>query len=112
MSRITKIEKYAALWLNSQGWEIEQISQELTLTHNQIKNIVKKPKTENVASNSDSNKHKLPNSKNLMITESQAGTHKVSIMTKAASEINDENRKQILAQKHKDSSNYIYKPNG
>lgn len=112
MSKITKIQRYAVLWLNSQGWDIAQISQELTLTNNQIKNIVKKNKTEDVQSAAVSDKPKLPNSKNLMITESQAGTHKVSIMTKAASEINDENRKQILAQKHKDSSNYIYKPNG
>jgi hypothetical protein len=116
MSRINKTQKYAVLWLHSQGWSKEQIVNELALTDSQIKNIIK-PITATNTSNSkietgSSVVAKLPNSKNLMITESQGGSHKVSIMTKAASEINDENRKQLLSRPIKDLSKFIHKPNG
>lgn len=110
MSRISKIQKYAVLWLNSQDYTHQQIKEELDLTDSQIKNVLKTNKVSH--EHGVSKQSSLPNSKKLMITESQAGTHKVSIMTKAASEVNDENRKKILTQRNKDFSHYIHKPNG
>ena len=41
MPRTNRTQKYAALWLHSQGWDISKISNELDLTDTQIKRIVK-----------------------------------------------------------------------
>lgn len=116
MSRINKTQKYAAMWLHSQGWSDDQIVDELKITNSQLKNILKPLMTpidnENKIETGSSVVGKLPNSKNLMITESRSGTHKVAVMTKAASEINDENRKKIVSRSTKDISKYIHKPNG
>jgi hypothetical protein len=117
MSRINKTQKYAILWLHSQGWDRNQIISELELTDSQIKNVLKANQSSdnrlnNKIETGSSVVAKLPNSKNLMITESQSGMHKVSVMTKAASEINDENKKQIVSRSTKDLSKYIHKPNG
>lgn len=113
MSRINRTQKYAALWLHSQGWEVSKIAGELELTDNQIKNAVKKAQqnTETGIRTKSSVVSKQTNSKNLMITESQSGKHKVAIMTKAASEVNDENSKKMSEYK-KDTSDHIYRPNG
>lgn len=95
MSRINQTQIYAVLWLHSQNWEISKIASELTLSDIQVKNALKKHATtaEGIKTKS-SVVSKHPNSKNLMITESQSGKHNVAIMTKAASEINDESKKQ------------------
>lgn len=95
MSRVNKTQKYAALWLNSQGWSVSKISNELSLTDTQVSNVIKTS-----APDEDSSKIKTvsapvkqPSSKNLMITESAGKTRNVSIMTKEASQLNDEFKK-------------------
>ena len=95
MSRINQTQIYAALWLHSQNWEISKIASELKITDAQVKNALKKYEAtvEGIKTKS-SVVSKNPNSKNLMITESQSGKHNVAIMTKAASEMNDEAKKQ------------------
>jgi hypothetical protein len=42
MNKITTIQKYAILWLNSQNNPIETIAAELKLTTKQIKNVIDK----------------------------------------------------------------------
>lgn len=106
MSRINKTQKYAILWLNYQNRDVSSISKELNLTEEQIHRVIK-PVMKNNIPTASSVVSKSVNSKNLMITESQAGKYKVSIMTKAASEVNDNEKKKNIP---KDNSSYIYKP--
>ena len=54
---------------------------------------------------------KDPNSKNLMITESQSGTHKVSVMTKSASENHEQQAKKYMDIKKINEDN-IFRPLG
>lgn len=116
MSKINKSDKYAVLWLNSQGYSIDNISKELKLTEVQIKNIVKKyiddqPRQDKIPTTSSSVSG-LSNPKHLMITESQSGKHKVAVMTKAASELSDEARKTNTKQSYTKPLPHIYRPNG
>ena len=47
MPRTNRTQKYAALWLHSQGWDVSKISNELDLTDTQVKRIVKEVQSEN-----------------------------------------------------------------
>ena len=111
MPRTNRTQKYAALWLHSQGWDVSKIANELDLTDTQIKRIVKEVQSENKIKTASSVVSKDPNSKNLMITESQSGTHKVSVMTKAASEANEQQSKKYMDIK-KINDNNIFRPLG
>ena len=111
MPRTNRTQKYAALWLHRQGWNVSKIASELDLTDSQIKRIVKEVQSENKIKTASSVVSKDASSKNLMITESQSGTHKVAVMTKAASEANDEQAKKYMdIKKIKEDS--IYRPLG
>lgn len=114
MARINNTQKYAVLWLNSQGWNTKKISAELSLTDNQIKNTIKnnKPATDDEPQNISSTINKNQNSKKFMITESESGKHNVAIMTKAASEINDDNKKKDKNQTVNRNHPNIFKPYG
>jgi len=111
MPRTNRTQKYAALWLHSQGWNVSKISNELDLTDTQVKRIVKEVQSENKIKTASSVVSKDPNSKNLMITESQSGTHKVSVMTKSASEDHEQQAKKYMDIK-KISEDNIYRPLG
>ena len=111
MPRTNRTQKYAALWLHSQGWDVSKISNELDLTDTQIKRIVKEVQSENKIKTASSVVSKDPNSKNLMITESQSGAHKVSVMTKAASEQNEKDSKKYVDLK-KVNQDSIFRPLG
>lgn len=97
MGKINKLTTYAVLWLDSQSTSIEQIILETSLTKKQIQSILDKK------SNSDSNTNKIKTTsdqasakskvKDLMITESVGRRQNVTIMTKSASEVADEARK-------------------
>ena len=111
MGRINRTQKYAALWLHSQGWGLTKIANELELTDAQIKNAIKKTTNDNGIKTKSSVVSKDPKSSNLMITESNSGSHKVSIMTKAASEQADAIAKDHRAKPAPDNPN-IFKPYG
>ena len=111
MPRTNRTQKYAALWLHSQGGNVSKISNELDLTDTQVKRIVKEVQSENKIKTASSVVSKDPNSKNLMITESQSGTHKVSVMTKSASEDHEQQAKKYMDIK-KISEDNIYRPLG
>jgi hypothetical protein len=110
MARINKVQKYAALWLNSQGWDLPRIANELSLTDNQVKNVVDNPSTTPQASikTVSSPMGKSP-SKNLMINESAGKTRKVSIMTKEASSMNDDLKKANTPEVRKNQKG-IFRP--
>lgn len=102
MSRVTKIEKYAALWLNSQSIDLETIAEELDLTQQQVKNIISKNSTIEKTNNSIKTKSQsmgVSPSKNLMIRETANKKKHVAIMTKEASMINDDEKKKSTAKK-------------
>lgn len=106
MNKITDLHKYAILWLHSQNTPIENISEKLKLTDKQIQSVLNKHVT-NAAINNKTEpvKSKI---KDLMITDSASAKHKVTIMTKAASEVADESKKtNIVTPSNKP---YIFKP--
>jgi hypothetical protein len=112
MSRVNKTQSYAALWLNSQGWSITKISNELDLTEKQIQNLIEKSQKTN-----DSNPIKTVSSpvatspsKNLMIRETANKRNNVSIMTKESSMLNDELKKKTAPPVRNNTG--IYRPNG
>lgn len=112
MARLNKTQKYAVLWLNSQGWAPTKIANELSLTDSQVENAVKsggtsgeEPKIKTVSSPV---KQQSP-SKNLMITESAGKTRSVSIMTKEASQLNDEFKKNVNSVPKRQKG--IFRPN-
>lgn len=85
--RITKQSAYAINWLASQGASIDTISKELNIPKKQLENYIiknsiqiKKPK----------------NITDLAITRTRdKGTRSVAIMTKEASQLSDEFRKDM-----------------
>ena len=113
MGRINRTQKYAAMWLHSQGWAVSKIANELELRDAQIKNAVKgsKEKLDNGIKTKSAVVSKDPKSSNLMITESNSGSHKVAVMTKAASEQADAIAKEHRAKPTPDNPN-IFKPYG
>lgn len=105
MARINKIQKYAALWLSSNGLSINEISKELKLSDNQIKNAIKDNITDKPPPSQQNS-----SVKNMMITKSEGGKYNVAVMTKAASEVNDEKAK-VYRKQAKPNDN-IFKPLG
>lgn len=106
MARLSKSNKYAILWLNSQGNSAENICKELGVTTKQIDKIlseqpqIQQPQPENKPVSKTS-------SKDFMIRHSQNNNNSVSIMTQQASMINDEARKNYP--KKPGNSSYIHK---
>jgi predicted transcriptional regulator len=112
MSRIDKTSKYAMLWLRHMGMSNMDIAKELKLSDKQVKHSLDNYDKMNKATNNISeDKKSTITPKNLMITESQNGKHKVAIMTKAASELSDSARKHNLNHSTERSASYIYRPN-
>lgn len=112
MARINKIQKYAALWLNSQGWDLPRIANELSLTNSQVKNVIESPTTTpQAAIKTVSAPMGQSPSKNLMINESAGKTRKVSIMTKEASAMNDDLKKSSSPESRKNQKG-IFRPFG
>jgi hypothetical protein len=97
MSRLNKTQSYAILWMNSQGISVDQISKELTLTEKQINSVLEKngqTPDASIKTKTSSVAPKESKTKSLMITESLSKKAKVAIMTKEASSLNDELKKQ------------------
>lgn len=109
--KITKQLGYAINWLVSQNHTIDHICSELNLTQKQVTTYVEKhnlANTKPLAIKSESTQLK---SKELMIRHtSNKKTNNVAIMTKEASEINDEFKKQINTKPNR-NANCIFKPN-
>jgi hypothetical protein len=106
MNKITNLHKYAILWLNSQNLSVEAIGEELKLTDKQIQNVLNKHITSSTINNkTETVKSKI---KDLMITDSASAKHKVTIMTKAASEVADESKKSNIPTPS--NKPYIFKP--
>jgi hypothetical protein len=98
MSKPTKIETYAVLWLNSQGLDEATIAGEINLTAKQIKSILDKQNL-NTAIKTKSESMGVSPSKNLMIRETANKKKHVAIMTKEASMVNDDEKKKTTEKK-------------
>lgn len=102
---------YAVYHLSDAGSTPTKISKELGLKVQEVKDILESRMSEK------KNKIKTTsapvNSKSLMITETSVkGTKSVSIMTKAASEVNDDFKKRLKNDVvSRTSKNAIYRPN-
>lgn len=111
MSRISKTQNYAILWLNYQGFEPIKIADELKLTEKQVTNILEKGVGDKTSKNSSIKTVKSSfdsKSKNMMITNKEKG---IAIMTKEASQLNDEVKKERKTPTRYANDSVIYRPN-
>jgi len=107
---MTNNNKYAIYYLNDEGFDAKKISKELQLKITEVKEVLKNRETKQ-AEKIKTTSSKI-NSKNLMITETAGkGTKSVAIMTKAASEVNDEFKKNTNSTRSRTAKSAIFKPN-
>jgi|688.fasta_scaffold208402_4 hypothetical protein len=103
MARLSKANKYAILWLKSQGKSADTIQKELDVTLKQIESV--EPLSENTESKSSTKK----TSKDFMIHETANRIKSVAIMTKEASSMNDDFKKNNKPINTKNNQNSIHK---
>jgi uncharacterized protein YdcH (DUF465 family) len=115
MSRLSKTEKYAVLWLNYQKREIVEISKELKIDESKIQSVLEKHQSinDNINTKAGSEPATTTNSKkNLMINETFGKkTKNVSIMTQAASMSFEEKMKKIPLGRKSETEKNIFRPN-
>jgi hypothetical protein len=115
MSRLSKAEKYAILWLRYQKKEISEISRELKIEESKIKNVIEKYQLTNNNTNIKSGSEpavKVQQKNNLMINETSGKkTKNVAIMTKAASALFEEKMKKIPSGRKSQTEKSIFRPN-
>lgn len=101
---------YAVYHLVDTGLEPKEIAKKLSITTKIVKDIIKsRPEIKNETIKTTSGK---VTSQDLMIRETSVkGTKSVAIMTKAASEVNDEFKKQLNNTISRTAKNSIYRPN-
>lgn len=101
---------YAVYYLVDAGSDAKSIAKKLGVPIKNVRDIISSRKTEkNDAIKTTSSK---VNSQDMMIRETSVkGTKSVAIMTKAASEVNDEFKKQIQQTVSRTAKNSIYRPN-
>lgn len=117
MAKLTKNNTYAINWLNHLGKDIDDIALELKLTKDQVVSVLEKHQP--TRASDDNNPIKTASestakqivSKNLMINQTSAKkSNNVMIMTKEASIINDDLKKNMRSSKPT-LSKHIFKPN-
>ena len=112
MARTTKVQQYAILWLHSNNKDANAIAKELSMDLKQVEKVLEK--SNNIPKSTvqtASEPVKRPTSKDLMIRHTSAKkNNSVAIMTKEASEVNDQAKKQNLT--HPNTQKNIFRPNG
>jgi hypothetical protein len=115
MSRLKKMDKYAILWLDSQGFSLEEIMKETELSENVIKSCLEKHQTTNKNNNIETSTSPAskPKKNNLMINETAVKKNKtVMIMTQEQSMKNDAEKKNNNMNKPSSKiKNSIFRPN-
>lgn len=100
----------AVYYLEDSGLEAKQISKKLGVGLKIVKEIIKN-RTQEKNTNIKTTSAKVT-SQDLMIRETSVkGTKSVAVMTKAASEVNDEFKKQLNNTISRTAKNSIYRPN-
>jgi hypothetical protein len=115
MTRLSKTETYAILWLNSQNNLPEDIAKQLGLNLKQVTRVIEKncktSKGSSLIKTVSESAAKNSKSKNLMITHTRdKKTNNVSVMTREASALNDELKKSFVTKRF--NENTIFRPNG
>lgn len=106
-----KTKQYAIYHLIDSDVAPKDVAKELGLTVKEVKDIVKKREDETKKTNKIKTTTSKVNSKNLMIRETAGkGTKSVAIMTKAASEINDQFKKSLDQITSRTAKNAIHRP--
>lgn len=111
MSRLTKNNTYAILWLNHSGMTPEDIVKELDVTIKQVNGVLEKHNSTNTTNSIKTTQQSVgTNNKNLMITETiNKKSKNVAIMTQQASAANDELRKKASNNSTKNNPS-IFRP--
>ena len=106
MAKLSKNNKYAICWLNSQGYSNKEISEEINVPLTQVNRTVKMLTTNEQEDAVSEEVSKKQTSKDFMITRtSEKGNNHVAIMTKTAAQMNDE-----IAKKNKELINNLDRP--
>lgn len=103
-------KRYSVLWLHSQNKSIDEISEELDIAKSSVKRTIKLYADSNEEQKDSSQvQSSRKTSKDFMINQTAGkGTSGVTIMTRAASEMNDASKKSNNNQDTK-FANCIYK---
>jgi len=112
-TKITKIQKYAMLWLHSQGQESESIAKELNIELKSVNHTLEKATNTKGSDKIQTTSEVVgkSSSKDLMIRHtSSKKNNSVAIMTKEASEVNDHARPANTANPR--NQKHIFRPNG
>jgi len=105
MPKLNKAQKYAIQWLHSTGLDSSAIAKELNITTEQVISLI--PKEEAPA---EIKTAPIPYAKDLMITHTSGKKiNSVAIMTKEASQIADESKKNASQNKIEDRKG-IFRP--
>jgi hypothetical protein len=116
MARISKLHQYSIYWLNSQGNTVDSIADELSLETKQVSRVLEKANVINSDNSIKTTSGPVAEvsrltSKDLMIRHTAAKkNNSVAIMTKEASEMNDNSKKTNSA--HPNTDKNIFRPNG
>lgn len=116
MSRLNKLQIYAIRWLDSQGKQINDIANELSIPQTQISKTLEKygksqdESTISIKTTSEPvEANRKSKTQDLMIRHTSAKkTNNVSIMTREASALNDEVKKNNI---HPRTEQNIFRPN-
>lgn len=108
MAKLSKINKYAILWLKSNNISDSDIAKELKLSIKQISSVVLNKNTDATPVALSEDKPKAKGSKDFMIRETANRVNSVAIMTKEASSLNDEFKKNNKPNNNK-NQNSIYR---
>ena len=112
MKKLSKIEQYAILHMLEKNKTEQEISHDLKLDFESVKRFIEK--NQSIDTSKDINvKSSKVTSKDLMISQTSVkGNKSVSIMTKEASQVNDEFKKNLPPTVSRTAKNSIHRPNG
>lgn len=105
MAKLSKANKYAILWLKSQGKSIEEIQKELNVTMKQVESTQQPVAIPGAKQQATAHK----TSKDFMIHETANRVNSVAIMTKEASSMNDDFKKANKPNNTSRNQNNIHK---
>lgn len=107
----TTLLTYAVYHLVDRGDEPKNIAKELGVTTKVVRDIIKN-RDSSIKNDSIKTTSAKVTSSDMMIRETSVkGTKSVAIMTKAASEVNDEFKKKFNSTVSRTAKNSIYRPN-
>lgn len=112
MKRLTKTQQYAILYMLDNGKTKEDIVHELKISLESLVRFIEKNQKVTTQENTIKTTSSKITSKDLMISQTSVkGNKSVSIMTKEASQVNDEFKKNLGSTVSRTARNAIHNPN-